>query len=692
MAKIGWLLFVGVAGYVAAFPPWDIPLAGILSLAAFGMAFQGPVRFGAARIGLVYAAGVALFAGGCWWLTDLHPSFPFLMAIFEGLSLPLACLLFRLARRGPRPLPSWLALPVAWCAVEYLRSVFPLDGFPWLLLGYVAWRWEILVQIADVTGVFGLSFLLAMAAGLLVSWMEGLSARGGRKTFPWIGAAVFALLLAATVLYGWIRPSSLEAREGPLVAAVQGNVPQELKDDTTLASELLSRYTETTRWLFRPGMEEKPSLVIWPETLFPYPLGEGKPGDEWFARYGYLESLRVAQAAGLRYYGIPGIGIPHTTGFNYIEPPEGQAWMREDEYDELIKDPTGFLYNVWLPRVSAEVSRIGEASTYRNNLALVKSSMAMLQYFYAFGPQIGRLRAEAGTASAIAGIFKAPFDIIADKLRGYLGLTMDMATQPDKVLRACEALMPHLCHVGLTTADPTCRVPIGFWMHRGCVPFVNPKTFDSHYWTTLKPVIEEFWKHGHQTLFYAEGKWRHHFDTFRELPDRSIVFHCDQDDVFEVHKKLHDKFALSGGIPNILLSFGKPEEVRGFTRRVLREVARDGGYILDAGAIMQDDTSVENLRAMTEIGREEGGYSAGSYAPPTATPPCEGAASLDSRRRVNGMTGRPAPRVKPGVCLPWEEKVKELPPITGDPDLVRKVWEDIEALGNTYIWQLLLSF
>jgi hypothetical protein len=136
----------------------------------------------------------------------------------------------------------------------------------------------------------------------------------------------------------------------------------------------------------------------------------------------------LAQALGLRYYGIPGIHIPHTTGFNYLEPPEDGAFMREDEYDELIRDPTAFLYNVWLPRVSTEVSRLGEASTYRNNLAFVKGGMAMLQYFYAFGPQIERLKA-AGIASAIAGIFKAPFDILADKLRGYIGLTMDMATQ-----------------------------------------------------------------------------------------------------------------------------------------------------------------------------------------------------------------------------------------------------------------------
>jgi uroporphyrinogen-III decarboxylase len=293
--------------------------------------------------------------------------------------------------------------------------------------------------------------------------------------------------------------------------------------------------------------------------------------------------------------------------------------------------------------------------------------------------------------SCISGIFKAPFDILADKFRGYVGLVMDMHEQPDKVLRACQVLMPHLCHVGLTTADPNRQVPIGFWMHRGCVPFISPRQFESHYWPTLRPIIEEFWKHGHQTMFYAEGKWGAHLDTFTELPDRSILFHVDRDDVFVARKKLGHKFALSGGIPNVLLSYGKPGEVRDFCKRVIDEVAVDGGYILDAGAIMQDDTSIENLRVLTETAREYGVYS--SPGPNlSALPPCDVPASVEERKALRGMGGMAAPRIAPGVCLPWEVKASELPEITGDAAMVRRVWEQIDGLGNMFIWQLLLSF
>ncbi len=316
----------------------------------------------------------------------------------------------------------------------------------------------------------------------------------------------------------------------------------------------------------------------------------------------------LTEAIGLKYYAVPGIDLPPDTGFQYKEPPEEQAFMKPDEYDQLIEDPVGYLFNVWLPRVSGDIRAIGEPTSYRNNLSFLKGGMAMMQYFTAFGPQIQRLRAESGTVSAIAGILKAPFDILADKLRGYIGLTMDLFERPDKVLAACEALMPHLTHVAISGADPEKNVPIGFWMHRGCVPFISNEHFNKFYWPTLKPIIEEIWSNGHQVLFYAEGDWNAHLDSFAELPDQSIVYHVDRADIFETHRKIGHKFCISGGIPNVLLSYGTADEVRERCRKVIDGVAKDGGYIMDASAIIQNDAKVENIKAMTDFTREYGVY------------------------------------------------------------------------------------
>ena len=318
--------------------------------------------------------------------------------------------------------------------------------------------------------------------------------------------------------------------------------------------------------------------------------------------------IGLVDAVGTKYYTKPGIDAPSDTPFQYLEPSDENAFMREDEYDELIADPTGFLANVWMPRVNSNVRAMGETTSYRNNLSWLKGGMGMLSYFQKFGEQNARLRSESGTVSAIAGCLKSPFDIIADKLRGFRPLCMDLYTQPEKVIAATEALMPHMVFNALAGADPDKNVPVSIWLHRGCVPFLSPEQFDKFYWPTLKQIIEEIWAQGHQILFYAEGNWDAHLKWISQLPEQSIIYHVDRGDIFEVHKRVGHKFCLSGGIPNELLTFGTPDDVRGYCRKVIDGVAKDGGYIMDAGAIMQDDPKIENVGAMTDFTVEYGVY------------------------------------------------------------------------------------
>ncbi|MBS7653942.1 hypothetical protein KEJ43_02580 [Candidatus Bathyarchaeota archaeon] len=394
----------------------------------------------------------------------------------------------------------------------------------------------------------------------------------------------------------------------------------------------------------------------------------------------------LTQALGLKYYAIPGIDIPPDTPFQYLEPPEERAFMKPAEYDLLIDDPTSFLYNVWLPRVSSEITSEGLAS-YRSKLALVKSAMAMNDYFNALGLQVERMRREAGMVSAISGILKAPLDIIADKLRGYMGLIKDLHKQPGKVLEACEALAPHLTKAALMTADPEKKVPVAFWMHRSYVPFISMNHFNNIHWRTLRPIIEEIWSHGHQVLFYAEGDWTPHLDRFAELPMGSIIFHIDKTDISEAHKKLKDKFCLSGGVPNWLLSLGTPEEVRRYCQKVIDSLASEGGYIMDASAIIQNDAKTENIKAMTEFTRKYGKYplEKSQVSEPKISPD-------ENEDKSSSEPYSSKSRVKPGICIPWEEKCKELPRISGDENVFKRIWEEIESFGYLFIWQILLSF
>jgi hypothetical protein len=86
---------------------------------------------------------------------------------------------------------------------------------------------------------------------------------------------------------------------------------------------------------------------------------------------------------------------------------------------------------------------------------------------------------------------------------------------------------------------------------------------------------------------------------------------------------------------------------------------------------------------MTEFTREYGVYSGTASRTPAAPAPHPGGAAFPAVEN---------PRARPGVCIPWEEKLKELPAVSGDPDLAKRIWESIDTLGNVYIWQCLLSF
>ena len=130
-----------------------------------------------------------------------------------------------------------------------------------------------------------------------------------------------------------------------------------------------------------------------------------------------------------------------------------------------------------------------------------------------------------------------------------------------------------------------------------------------------------------------------------------------------------------------MLAVGTPDEVRRYTKKVIEEVAADGGYILDASAIVQNDADVTNMQAMTEAGREFGIYSQTSMSP-QATAVVDEQTTSQTALRDNCRHHR-----KPGVCIPWSDKQKDIPVIKGDKNVVQKLWESNDAFGYYFIWQ-----
>lgn len=233
----------------------------------------------------IYGGGFVTMLASLQWMRLGDPSMYlawFAMAVYVGLYFPVFVGLSRVAvhRLG---LPLTLAVPVVWTGLEFFRATL-ITGFGWYLLGHTQHQFIELIQISDVTGVYGVSFVVATvsaaAAGLVslrvlhrlkllppgypATETPAAAARTQLRQRVAVVAAV--LLFAAVVGYGFLRRDQAEFREGPRVALVQGNFETSLKHDPSARRDLFRTHYELTGLAVRFG--EHPELIIWPETMY----------------------------------------------------------------------------------------------------------------------------------------------------------------------------------------------------------------------------------------------------------------------------------------------------------------------------------------------------------------------------------------------------------------------------------------
>ncbi|HWI39948.1 MAG TPA: apolipoprotein N-acyltransferase, partial [Verrucomicrobiae bacterium] len=194
----------------------------------------------------------------------LPVSVPLALLLAAYLALFPALLMYLVRRgelRGVTPLASF---PVLWVALEYLRS-FLLTGFPWASLGYSQSQVLPLIQIADVTGIYGVGFLLALSNVVLYRVVRA-AARRGEYPFPLKSLVLLCLLVAGSLLYGY-RALRLPEEGAPLrVALVQGNIDQGVKWDPSYRDATIETYSRLSRKACASGAD----LVVWPESAAPF--------------------------------------------------------------------------------------------------------------------------------------------------------------------------------------------------------------------------------------------------------------------------------------------------------------------------------------------------------------------------------------------------------------------------------------
>jgi apolipoprotein N-acyltransferase len=236
-----------------------------------------------------WLAGAAANAGGFYWIQNLlmrfgHlpwiAAFPIflLLVAYQGIHFGFfAYLVRRIQERAPR-LPMTLLAPVLMISLELIMPFI----FPWYLAISQAWVLPV-IQVADLAGPLGVSFLLMLFNGMVY---DVLASRRAGLTWPKRELLVGSCVLIAALVYGVIRIGQIRARwqNGPKVkmGLVQANIGIVEKGRAALAATHLRIHHEESRKLIKQGAE----LVIWPESSYPYVFERSMTRD-WPAGHPY---------------------------------------------------------------------------------------------------------------------------------------------------------------------------------------------------------------------------------------------------------------------------------------------------------------------------------------------------------------------------------------------------------------------
>ena len=285
---------------------------------------------------LSYLCGILFFGGLLWWLTHVtklgYFILIFYLALYFGLFGLLANSFLTKLRTSKFNFLPFLILPSLWVSLEFIRG-FLFTGFPWGILGYTQYKNPILIQIADITGAYGVSFVIMMINFTIYASLLNIF-RKTRHSYRALKLQVISsiIILAAVMLYGYFAFNKDDVETGLKLSVVQGNIEQAKKWDPYYKDYILNRYETLTR----EAAKDRGDLIIWPETALPGFLGE-KDIDLWLKKM--IKDINIPLFLGAVTY-----EVEFTEGEDFyfnsavLFSPEGNI---EEKYDKLHLVPLG---------------------------------------------------------------------------------------------------------------------------------------------------------------------------------------------------------------------------------------------------------------------------------------------------------------------------------------------------------------
>jgi hypothetical protein len=330
---------------------------------------------------------------------------------------------------------------------------------------------------------------------------------------------------------------------------------------------------------------------------------------------------RVLDLMDYKLYVWAGHGLKEDKPYQMVE----GEYMMSDEYPELLRDPSGFFLQTYLPRVCGTLAPLAKMP----NLPLIQEivlgwvvlpfNMPDVQEMLNKLMEAGNVASQCimstmkavrelkamGFPSMGGGAFcKAPFDQIGDTMRGTRGIFMDMYRQPDNVLAACERMLEISLHDSIKSCNSMGAAFAMFPLHKGADGFMSQEQFEKFYWPGLKKFMEGLNEEGIIPVLFAEGSYNDRLETIADYPKGRSIWYFDQTDMRRAKEILGDVACIQGNVPSSMMQTASVDRLKAYCEELLEIFADDGGFILANGCNI-DKTTDEHVRTMIEVVRQQ---------------------------------------------------------------------------------------
>lgn len=332
----------------------------------------------------------------------------------------------------------------------------------------------------------------------------------------------------------------------------------------------------------------------------------------------------VFETLGMKLFKWPGHGVGSNRMYQIVE----GEYMKADEYDHFIYDPTEFILTKYVPRIFGALKGLEHIPHIRDisylawlNVVpafgmpevqdalktLMKAGEQLGSWFEWIGGYTEKMK-EWGFPVAYGAFSWAPYDLLGDTLRGTHGVMTDMYRQPDKLHEAMEKILPIAVELGVEGCRATGVPYTWIWLHKAPRGFMSDEQFREFYWPGLRDLIYALVDEGLTPIVWSEGNYTERLKYLDDVPAGKVAYHFEfVDDLAEMEEILGDVACLFGNVPNSMLVSGTPQDVRDYCKQLIDVVGKNGGLIMEAAACV-DEAKPENMKAMFEFTREYGVY------------------------------------------------------------------------------------